>query len=732
MRRTALVYGLPAAIVASAWLRLEEPGAGGSGALWIVLLALAPALLPSLGLRLFAAGPVVLVATWLALDRPLGEGGFFPVAWRRFDDGLVRFYDVRVPFSGVEYPEMHGVVLLAIFGFCLVLGLVAASRRPLPTVLVLLAGAGWPATLLPTGGIVFGAAILVAALWILAGLRVERPTFALAAGVLVVLVAAGASTSAAVARDGVLAWQRWDPYGAPGAPVSVSYVWDANYGGIDFPKQKTIVLRISGTNRSLYWRATTLDTFTGDRWLEQLDVRVSELAIGELPDDPLLPEEARREDDLVTQDVQVVGLRDAHVIAASTPVGLDGESLGLVTKYAGGVVELNRSLERGERYTVSSYAPRPRQADLAQLEADYPQPSELDRYFRLGRKALPPFGSPGRAEVVAEIFEDDGRNSLSAYEGLSQQAERIASGARTPYGAVVAIEAWLRTTGGFVYDEQPPSSGGAPPLAYFVVEGRRGYCQQFAGAMALMLRFLGIPARVAAGFTSGSYREGVWTVTDHNAHAWVEVWFPEYGWLTFDPTPGRGEPAGGYSASSESFNAAAASRAFEAPTGRGPDPSTGLGQLTLLQEGRARSAPVSVEEGIGAFWLLVLLVAGIGGAIGLAKLGWRRSRYLTSDPRRIAGAARRELADFLVDQGLTVDASATPENLHQLVRAQLGIDGRSFAQAVAAARFGPPGGSEAAAATARIELKRLLHAIRGSLGRPQRLRGFVALRSLRG
>lgn len=730
MRRTALVYAFPAAIVASAWLRLEEPDGGGLGALWILLLALAPALLPSLSLRLFATVPVLLLATWLALDRPLGEEGFFPEAWQRFDDGIVRFYDVRVPFSGAEYPEMHGVVLLAIFGFCLGLGLAAASRRPLPTVLVLLAGAGWPATLLPTGGIVFGATILLAALWILAGLRVERPTLALAAGLLVVLVAGAASTSAAVARDGVVDWQRWDPYGGPDAPVDVSYVWDANYDGIDFPDKPTTVLRVSGTSRSLYWRATTLSRFAEDRWFEQRDIRVSELASGELPDDPLLPEQARNEDALVTQDVQVVGLRDRRVVAASTPVSLDGPSLGLVTKYGDGLVELNRNLRRGERYTVSSYAPRARQVDLAQLEAAYPD--ELQPYFRLERTSLPRFGSPDRAQVAAAVFEEEGQYSLSPYRGVSQQAERLARNARTPYGAVVAIEAWLRTTGGFVYDERPPSSGGAPPLAYFVAESRRGYCQQFAGAMALMLRFLGIPARVAAGFTSGKYREGVWTVTDQNAHAWVEVWFPGYGWLTFDPTPGRGTLSASYSVSSQSFNVDAFSRAFEQSTGRGPDPTVGIGRLIELQDARGRrAAPVSVEEGIGAFWILVGLIAAAGGAIGLVKLGWRRSRYLTSDPRRIAGAARRELADFLVDQGLAVPTSATPEDLHHLVRTQLGIDGRPFAAAVAAARFGPPAGSEEAAATARIELKRLLHAIRGSLGRPQRLRGFVALRTLR-
>ena len=54
-----------------------------------------------------------------------------------------------------------------------------------------------------------------------------------------------------------------------------------------------------------------------------------------------------------------------------------------------------------------------------------------------------------------------------------------------------------------------------------------------------MLRTLGIPARVGVGFTAGTWRAGVWTVTDQQAHAWVEAWFAGYGWLAFDPTPGN-------------------------------------------------------------------------------------------------------------------------------------------------------------------------------------------------
>ena len=117
--------------------------------------------------------------------------------------------------------------------------------------------------------------------------------------------------------------------------------------------------------------------------------------------------------------------------------------------------------------------------------------------------------------------------------------------------------------------------------------------------------------------------------------------------------------------------------------------------------------------------------------IGAAKVIRRRLRYLTRDPRRLAGAARRELADFLVDQGVEVRSSATPADLHQLVRGELGADGQRFAAALAEARFGPPESSSEAAAQAHRELRALLRVIRHGLGRTARLRGFVALRSLR-
>jgi protein-glutamine gamma-glutamyltransferase len=529
----------------------------------------------------------------------------------------------------------------------------------------------------------------------------------------------------------VLDWEQWTPGGA-GVPVSVSYVWEGTYGGIEFAKKKTTVLRITGPKRGLYWRATTLDQFDSDRWLENPTPLSTGPAVGRLPDDPLLPIRSLNRRTWIRQDVEIVGLRDTHIVAAAQPVALDAPSLGGVFRLSDGLVRVYRGLRRGQEYTAYSYAPRPGPAELAVLEADYPP--ALDRFLDIGRTRVDAFGVPGRDRLVDSLFADERYIALWPYEAMWEQAQRLRADARTPYGAVVAIETWLRSTGGFAYDETPPTSDGLPPLAHFVADGKRGYCQHFAGAMALMLRMLGIPARVAAGFTSGTYEDGGWTVTDHNAHAWVEVWFPRYGWLPFDPTPSRGSLAASYSASSSGFNAGDAADGFFRGTtrvnGGGADQLRLLEQKERLAE-RAEAGRRAGSKGRSSLWLLVLVALAAVVALGLAKLVRRRSRYLTRDPRRLAGAARRELVDFLADQGVAVGVSATPEELNELVRAEYGADGRRFASALAAARYGPPEASAAAATSARRELRGLLRALRHALSRSARVRGMLALRSLR-
>src|SRR5215210_6803063 len=130
MLRTGALYTLPAALIGLVWLRLEEP-AQALDVLWVVLLALAPAPAPRLWLRLALLVPAAPVAGWVAPDTPAPDDrhGFFAPVAHRFGDGVLAYYDVRVPFSAAEQPQMHGVLVLGAFGFCAALGLALASRR---------------------------------------------------------------------------------------------------------------------------------------------------------------------------------------------------------------------------------------------------------------------------------------------------------------------------------------------------------------------------------------------------------------------------------------------------------------------------------------------------------------------------------------------------------------------------------------------------------------------------
>lgn len=124
-------------------------------------------------------------------------------------------------------------------------------------------------------------------------------------------------------------------------------------------------------------------------------------------------------------------------------------------------------------------------------------------------------------------------------------AEQIAGRANNPYDKSAAIEQHLRTN--YAYTLQLPSTPSRDPLALFLFERRQGHCEYFASAMAVMLRTLGIPARLVNGFRGGELNPltGSYIVRARDAHSWVEAYFPQYGWIAFDPTPpGPGQAAG--------------------------------------------------------------------------------------------------------------------------------------------------------------------------------------------
>jgi transglutaminase-like putative cysteine protease len=749
MPRTVALYLLPAALIATGWARLVD-GVDEGAMLDLLMLAVIPALPRPLWARALAALVSSFAAVWIVYRipphaiLPFEDRHFFGPLASQIRDGVLEFYDVTVPFPIGEHPDMNGAVLLAVFLFCLVLALAVAARRPLIASVALLTGSVWPATLVGGDDLARGALTLAAVLSLFAfggrrPTRAVQPAIVLAA--LLVAMAVGASTSVAVAKPEFLRWKDWDFYDKPADPVGVAYVWNANYRALEWPDKETTVLKVRGPRRNLYWRATTLDSFDEDHWVEgeQTVRNISDRAVDltQLGENPLLPRRAYDRSRWIRSEVEVAALRDRHLVGPSMPVAYDPNGAGTMLITTSGIAGLSDYVPRGARYLVWSYAPQPKPRQLA--NAGLPQERLVQRYLEVDPNLLPlpAFGTPNREAVVRARLRSSG---AVRYEPLYERALQVVGNPRNEYAAVVALEAWFRSEGGFTYDETPPPADGAPPLVAFLRD-QHGYCQHFAGAMTLMLRYLGIPARVAVGFTSGelSKDKTTRTVTDHDAHAWVEVWFPGWGWLPFDPTPARAQLSGPYSYSGVNFDAAGAAGVLNA-SGGGGQTSRIVSKLSEARVGeqfqpdRPTSGrgyvPVVREHGASLIKFLALLAAAAALGIILVKQGIRLRRYLTRDARRLAKASRQELVDFLADQGVTLPRSATPRELADELEQQFSVDADGFARALAESRYATPGASQTAARQLRVELRAVRKAIRRRIGVPRRLRGAVSLRSL--
>src|SRR5207247_4388853 len=117
-------------------------------------------------------------------------------------------------------------------------------------------------------------------------------------------------------------------------------------------------------------------------------------------------------------------------------------------------------------------------------------------------------------------------------------ANRVTASATTPYTKAKALQDYLRNN--FRYDLNVPAGHGDDALQRFLFVTKRGYCEQFAGAYAAMARAVNLPSRVAVGFTTGDLTpDGSYSVRGYHGHAWPEVFLTGYGWVAFEPTPGR-------------------------------------------------------------------------------------------------------------------------------------------------------------------------------------------------
>jgi transglutaminase-like putative cysteine protease len=275
-----------------------------------------------------------------------------------------------------------------------------------------------------------------------------------------------------------------------------------------------IVMRVRAPEPD-FWRGQTFSVFDGRRWtadvdpgfaLQGPDVEVPP-AFGDVPDPAIAP---TRE---LVQTYYVEFDQPNMIFAASRPerVIIEGD----VYARNDGALRTDLVLTAGAVYTVVSERTLVTPAILAgQGEVD-------DRLTELGRQAF---------VLALEI-------PASTTSRTIELANRLAEETATTYDLVRAMEDWIRANVQYDLDAPVPAEG-QDAVDDLLFGSQRGFCEQIASALAVMLRTQGVPARLATGYTPGTRNRvtGVWEVRAGDAHAWVEVWFPETGWQAFDPT----------------------------------------------------------------------------------------------------------------------------------------------------------------------------------------------------
>jgi transglutaminase-like putative cysteine protease len=268
--------------------------------------------------------------------------------------------------------------------------------------------------------------------------------------------------------------------------------------------------------------------------------------------------------------------------------------------------------------------------------------------------------------------------SYNALRGLAQSVVKTA-GAKTAFQDAVALQQWLSAGGGFRYTLNAPTVISESGLANFLEHTKRGYCQQFSFAMATLARLLGIPARVAIGFTAGTPEAGnQWLVTTHDAHAWPELYFQGFGWLRFEPTPAGNAPGQGtattpvYTLSTSGTLPGSSSgvqqRSSSASSGAAANRNQALeNRQGFLSGGAAGGAAARGGAGVNPWEVLGFCVLGLAviaaGAPGGVRLLVRQRRWRARTDDARAHAAWRELRDDLVDYRVGYLPSQSPRTV---------------------------------------------------------------------
>ncbi len=721
-----------AAFVAGHWVSglVESPPVNGTAAVVVIATALGATLValgrtrlprPVVHLAALAAVATFGAAALVAMGLPARQ--LLPGAWSELaadlDRGLAGIRTVEWPYAGddewVRRAILLGAPVLVVLSAALAFWPVRRGRGPLLALalVALLAAYGVPVTENDPGAPLVRGLILF--LLVAAWLWLPRVSVRDAAPAAIVVVAIGVLSLPLAGRldaeTAAIDYQSWNWFGGK----DITFDWNHSYGPMTWSREGTTLLNVEA-DRPLYWKAEVLDSFDGLRWLRSgVNDRTSPGA--ELPE--------RREgrwDERIR--VTVRSLETDFVVGAGTPYFVQGAGEAVSGSADGTVRRLDEPLRRGDSYTVRAYVPDP---SPRQLRADAgPYSSSLVQYTQVelpspGEDALNSGPGAGAGSVEGPVVsvplvsdpdrprQADRTLSDSPYSQTYRLARRLTAGAPSTYEAVRRVQNHLRR--GYRYNESPPSQ--EYPLEAFLFEDKIGYCQQFSGAMALMLRMSGIPARVVSGFSPGSFNRdsGEYRVRDLDAHSWVEVAFPELGWVTFDPTP----PAAPAERAGQGLDALGSEAPAPGGANSGGDAAPGS---DAASDGAGGSGSASGSGGVP--WVAIAILAALVAAALLVMAGRRRR-----DGGAGAGAEAdlRELQRALPRLGWALPAGTTLLELERRLARAAGPASAGYVARLRAGRFAA-GAADPPAAAERRALRRELTTAGGLRAR---LRGFVAL-----
>jgi protein-glutamine gamma-glutamyltransferase len=511
----------------------------------------------------------------------------------------------------------------------------------------------------------------------------------------------------------------------PGGSASSGFVGFSDHvtlgdiGRLNKSNQLVMRVRVEGPGAagggSLRWRGVALDRFDGRRWSQSSE-----------PGNPYQSLDGNLYRFGTTEDLGRLTTQTFFVEAIDTPVIFAApRALAL----QGGFPFVRRDRDDGlssrqhplERITYTVYS-----------DTYEPPPDKL----RAGRDADRPEAAKNLRRPV-EDYTQLPSNLDTRVGSLAWTVVRQA-GARNAYDAARAIEAHLGSNayGGHYSYSLDMRAGGEDPLADFLFNVRQGHCEYFATAMAVMLRSLHIPARVVNGFQSGEYNAAAdaYVVRQADAHSWVEVYFPETdAWVTFDPTPADGRPAGtsgdgitgslrryadalelfwiqhvvGYDRQGQRALARTVQGQIISYVSAASNSADGLGsRLSSLLKGGGDALGVVTSPLVGGPAALALV---FGGALYLRRRGlfkFNRRRASEVEKERAVVEFYRRMTAALDSRGVKRRADQTPLEFAR----ELGTpEVISITRAYNRVRFGARGLSDAEAA----EVERCLHKMEG-------------------